>query len=69
MNQITVQAAGHTWYRVERGCWHQDDSGRCLSWQGLLDEHAEHVWLQARQYHKFRDRLRRWASWQVGMSR
>ena len=50
----TITAAGHTWVHVERGtgpgCWHQDtEGGRCLSLQGVVDEHTSWVWLQARE--------------------
>lgn len=49
----TIQAAGHTWVHVNRGglnCWHQGSvGGRCLSLQGVIDEHSAWVWIQARE--------------------
>jgi hypothetical protein len=48
----TVEAAGATWYWCDRrgpGCWHRGDpGGRCLSIQGLINEHSTWVWLNAR---------------------
>jgi hypothetical protein len=48
----TITAAGHTWHHLQRGngdgCWHQldvDEDERCLSLQGLIDEHT--AWVQA----------------------
>lgn len=62
----TIEAAGHTWYGPNRvstgpGCWHRDDpGGRCLTIQGIIDEHAGWCWVQATEAARFRNRARRW---------
>jgi hypothetical protein len=49
----TIEAAGRTWYHVDRlgpGCWHEgSEGGRCLSLKGVIAEHTGWIWAQARK--------------------
>jgi hypothetical protein len=52
VSPVTIQAAGQTWFKCDRGGaghWHMAEAGgRCLSLQGVIEMHTDWVWLQAR---------------------